>query len=329
MKNYLRIILPKVVIERLSFYLFRKQLFVQGTWPLWRAERTLRKSAKNPDTIDKKIRYKMSYDRRDFLSVFADKIAVRNYVAKCIGKEYLTSVYAILEPNSVDDFNPDTLPKSFVIKANHSSGGVIIVSEHADRHAILPKIEAQKVGFDRFLIHSDNADWILIRQILKKWFNLSYYYTPGFYPEWAYKNIKPRVIIEEYLGHQSEVLNDYRFFTFNGQCEFISTGPPYHYQGGILRDFYSVLWSKIPTRCCHYSNCETVQPRPRELDNMIRIAESLAMGTDHVRVDLYETHGGRVIFGEMTNYHNGGKFEFIPKSFNFELGKSWHPDSWY
>ena len=178
------------------------------------------------------------------------------------------------------------------------------------------------------MIHPENADWTLIRQILKGWLSSSYYYTPGFFPEWAYKNIQPRVIIEEYLGHQSKILNDYRFFTFNGKCEFISTGPPYYNQGGLLRDFYTVNWSKIPVREL-YSNCENIQPLPRDLDKMIRVAETLSIGTDHVRVDLYEHHDGRIIFGEMTNYHNGGNSEFIPKSFNFELGKSWHPESLY
>jgi hypothetical protein len=316
------------MVERLGFYLFRKQLFVQGTWPLWRAERTLRKSAENPDTFAKKIKYKMANDRRDFLSIFADKIAVRNYVATSVGKEYLTSVYAVLESQNVDDFNPEVLPKNFVIKANHGSGAVIIVSEHADRYGALPKKEAEKFGWNRILIHPDNADWTLIRQILKGWLSSSYYYTPGFFPEWAYKNIQPRIMIEEYLGHQSKILNDYRFFTFNGKCEFISTGPPYYNQGGVLRDFYTVNWSKIPIREL-YPNCENIQPRPRDLDKMIRVAETLAIGTDHVRVDLYEHHDGRIIFGEMTNYHNAGNSEFIPKSFNFELGQSWHPESWY
>jgi len=327
-KNYLRTIVPKVMVERLGFYLFRKQLFAQGTWPLWRAERTLRKSAENPDTFAKKIKYKMANDRRDFLSIFADKIAVRNYVAARVGKEYLTSVYAVLEPQNVDDFNPEVLPKNFVIKANHGSGAVIIVSEHADRYATLPKKEAEKFGWNRILIHPDNADWTLIRQILKGWLSSSYYYTPGFFPEWAYKNIQPRVIIEEYLGHKSEILNDYRFFTFNGQCEFISTGPPYHNKAGISRDFYTLNWNKIPVREL-YPNCENIQARPRNLKKMIRLSESLATGTDHVRVDLYENHDGRIFFSEMTNYHNAGNFDYIPKSFNFELGKSWHPESWY
>ena len=103
-------------------------MFGQGTWPHYKAVRTLRKSAENPDTFSKKIRYKMAYDRRNELTTFADKVAVRRYVANSVGGKYLTTLYEVLGEDSLDLLPTEKLPKNFVIKTNHGSGGVVIVS---------------------------------------------------------------------------------------------------------------------------------------------------------------------------------------------------------
>jgi hypothetical protein len=326
-KKILQSVMPTFMLERLGLFLYRTQLFNQGTWPLWRAKQTLRRKAKNPETYAQKVMYKMAYDRRDFLSVFADKVAVRNYVAARIGDRYLAKVYAILNSASIKDFDPNTLPRNFVIKVNHASGGTIIVSESATQSSPSPFKLSKSLGWERFFIHPDDFDWEKVKIIIINWLINSYYWTPGFFPEWAYKNIKPLVIIEEYLGNQVEILNDYRFFTFNGKCEFISTGAPFYHHSGVLRDFYTNEWNKIPVREL-YPNCDEIQPRPSNLDEMVRVSESLAAGIDHVRIDLYERHDG-IFFGEMTNYHNAGNSMFIPESFNYELAKSWHPETWY
>ena len=77
-----------------------------------------------------------------------------------------------------------------------------------------------------------------------------------------------------------------------------------------------------------YPNLRSSLERPRNLFEMIRVSESLAAGTDHVRVDLYSLNG-RICFGEMTNYHNAGKEIYIPESFNYAFGSSWHPEKLY
>jgi len=61
--------------------------------------------------------------------------------------------------------------------------------------------------------------------------------------------------------------------------------------------------------------------RPSALPRMIAAAQSLADGIDFVRVDFYEI-GGRVVFGELTNYPNKGLNRFQPASLDALLG-SW------
>jgi hypothetical protein len=61
---------------------------------------------------------------------------------------------------------------------------------------------------------------------------------------------------------------------------------------------------------------------------MIKVSESLARGIDHIRVDL-NSIGERTIFGELTNYSNSRREKFTPDLFNYEFGKSWHPEKLY
>jgi len=96
---------------------------------------------------------------------------------------------------------------------------------------------------------------------------------------------------------------------------------------GLERNFYTLDWKLLPVRG-EYPNCNAVLQRPSNLDEMIKVSESLSGGIDHVRVDLYSLKN-RIVFGELTNYTNGGMEKFIPDSFNYEFGSSWHPEKSY
>ena len=52
---------------------------------------------RNPRTFRDKVRYKMLRDHRALVVTFADKAAVRGYVAAVVGERYLPRVYAILD----------------------------------------------------------------------------------------------------------------------------------------------------------------------------------------------------------------------------------------
>jgi TupA-like ATPgrasp len=328
LNKVLRILLPNFILERSGFLVHRKQLFVRGTWPLWRAQKSLQKSAKEPNTFSEKILYKMAFDRRDLLATFANKLDVRRYVEEHIGREYLTDLYAVLNSKELDSFKLNDFPRNFAIKVNHASGGIILVNDRESRVKKLPnENEIISMGWSRFSIHPDNFDWNLVKLMLTKWLKMNRYWTPGHFPEWAYRDIEPKVMIEELLRNEVGEINDFRFFTFNGKCEFISTGPPFYSQSSTERNFYTLDWELIPVRG-KYPNVRSSLERPRNLDEMIRVSEFLATRTDHVRVDLYSLNQ-RICFGEMTNYHSAGAEILIPDSFNYEFGRSWRPETLY
>src|SRR5699024_10129741 len=64
--------------------------------------------------------------------------------------------------------------------------------------------------------------------------------------EWSYKDIKPRIIIEEYLESDDsrfEGINDYKFLCFNGEAEYILVDVDRH--KSQRRNIYDTSWNKL------------------------------------------------------------------------------------
>ena len=293
---------------------------IRGQYPRFLAIVILRCKTRSPQSFSEKILYKMAWDRRPLLTLVADKIAVRDYVAAQIGSSYLSHLIAI-DPSD-EEFANLILPENFVIKPNHASGAAIIVWSQ------LPKLPAAlKVNheFEKFFIPPEQFNKKDALPIIKWWLSRDYSNCSKIgYPEWAYQNITRRYYIEELLFHESELPRDYRFFMVGGQCEFISTDTPGLNQ--IIRNIYDADWNLIKVKF-KYPNGPS-ENRPSKLDEMLSIAEELSSRFDHVRVDLYLV-GSRIVFGELTNYHSGGIQIFEPTFYNFELGKNWNPSNFY
>ena len=122
----------------------------------------------------------------------------------------------------------------------------------------------------------------------------NYYYSGR---EWPYKNVKPRIIIEKLLeDDENEDLVDYKFMCFNGKvkCSFVCLNR--RSKDGLNVDFYDLKWNKMPFER-HYSNSNIVLDKPKNYDNMIKLAEKLSQEIPFVRVDFYEVKG-KIYFGE-------------------------------
>jgi hypothetical protein len=104
-----------------------------------------------PVTVNQKIRWKMLKDRNPLLTTFADKRAVRDYVAERVGPDVLTHLHAIVADPDELDF--DALPREFVLKPSHGSNGVWIVTTQAPPGGRLPA----KV-WDHGITHPDETD---------------------------------------------------------------------------------------------------------------------------------------------------------------------------
>ena len=60
--------------------------------------------------------------------------------------------------------------------------------------------------------------------------------------------------------------------------------------------------------------------KPKNFEEMLAIANKLAEGFPHVRVDLYNVNG-KIYFGELTFFVSSGFLSFYPDEYDFSWGK--------
>ena len=264
-------------------------------------------------TFREKVRYKMLRDHRPLVVTFADKAAVRDYVAKVIGNQYLPHAYAVVDDPVL--LRGITLPDAYVVKPTHGSGAAIVVSERAPRDARLPS-ERQSWVYRH--VRPEHAPREEIIRIAGHW--LQQLYGQGPNREWAYGRVPRQVIVEEMLeGSDGDVPDDYKFFVFHGRCRYVEVDSGRF--GRRTQDFYRPDWEHVPLS----GGSPWAEPRParpERLAEMIDLAERLGAETDFVRVDLYDVDG-RVVLGELTSFPAGGDSPFDPEHFNDEFGRPW------
>jgi hypothetical protein len=246
---------------------------------------------KDPSTFNEHINHKKLFDRDPLLTQLSDKYEVRQYVSDRVGPEYLTKLYCVTDTPSQFDYS--SLPHSFVIKATHGSGWNIIVTDK------------QQLDYQDTCLKMNS--WLVMN-----------YYDIG--REWCYKNIPPRIIVEEYLGEKGTFVPwDYKLFCFGGKPRFIQID--FDRFRNHTRSIYDVSWNKIDV-ALHYPSADRCPDPPRKLDEMLKVAGELSQDLDFVRVDLYEV-GSRVVFGEMTHYPGNGFEKFVPSEYDAIFGGYW------
>ena len=244
----------------------------------------------NPSTFTEKIHYRMLYDRREILTLFADKIRVRDYVADRVGEKYLTKIYQIAK--SPDEIDWSSLPERYFVKTNHGSSMNILVDAS---------------------VYGENFIKIA-KSLLHRWLHTDY---SDFCGEWCYRDIPERfVYVEEDLGSRDKRVIDWKFHVFDGKVYCFTV--------------HKERRSNFYDRNLNLLNVEQLQENfydpiifPDNMEEMFFVAERLAQGMDYVRVDLYNIEG-RIVFGEMTNYPNAGLVPFDPPEFDQKLGDQWH-----
>lgn len=175
------------------------------------------------------------------------------------------------------------MPNQFVLKCTHDSEGLVIVKDKNQ----FDKISAEKK----------------ISASLKQ----NFYYIGR---EWPYKNVKPRIIAEQYMeDHRDGELRDYKFFCFNGEPKMMFVASDRN-SGHVKFDYYDLEFNHVDLTQ-KYPNAPQPLRKPDTFDEMIKFSKVLSKGFPHVRVDWYEVDG-RLYFGELTFYHFSGFMPFNP-----------------
>ena len=246
----------------------------------------------NPTTYNEKLQWLKLYDHNPLYKKLVDKYAVKKYVSSKIGKQYVIPTLGIWE--NVNHIPFSELPEKYVLKCTHDSGSIVICNgkEKFD-------VSAAKTRLDKYMKHD-------------------FYYVGR---EWPYKELKHRIIAEEYMEDPvTDELRDYKFFCFDGKVKamFIATDRQSENRPTAF-DFYDADFNHLDIRHGH-PNASVPPQKPEKFELMKYLAEILSQGIPHVRVDFYEV-AGEVYFGEMTFFHHGGLVPFDPPEWDYTFGK--------
>lgn len=153
------------------------------------------------------------------------------------------------------------------------------------------------------------------KEKLRKSLKHNFYYIGR---EWPYKDVKPRIIAEQYMeDHTDGELRDYKFFCFDGEPKLMFCATERN-SGHVKFDYYDLEFNHVDLTQ-KYPNASRPIRKPAKFDEMIQIARKLSAGLPHIRVDLYEVDG-KVYFGELTFYHFSGFAPFRPSSWDKVFG---------
>ena len=270
------------------------------------------------DDFDRNIIYKMVWDRRLILKVMSEKVSSLQYVRRKIPE--ITFAHRFYETQDISAINWENLPRNFVIKASHGSGGVVIVHEGAPKENRLPK-QTKKFGWRRLEVHPDNFDKELAIEIFSKLLKSTY--GQGLNrggPEWGYWGNKPHVIIEDFLSLGGEM-------PMHVTCNFVRGTLMLFFWDQIFYPNLSgsrVLYSRINTPPLDIDAIASELRVPRgEIEKLIEQSSIIAGDIDYLRVDWFLSDDG-IYFNELTNYCGGGVLK--GKSYYQHLSEMWRPD---
>lgn len=262
---------------------------------------------------------KMLYDRRPLLTKVADKASARDYIAEQVGVRYLPRLLALA--SSPDGIAWSALPREFVAKVNHGSGGVVLVTDDASATEVLPPPGA-RVDWRSYRVRPEQADRRSLADLCRYWLDLDYSWTSGQRSiQWCYRDIERKVMVEELLRDaQGRAPREYRLFVIGGQVRFIQVEMTE--DGRACTPVMTPMWETLPARFLNPLPRQ-VPSRPKALLEMVQVAEALGRPLgDFLRVDLYDL-GSRIVVGELTNYPYGGRLPVRPRSFDREWARYW------
>ena len=280
--------LKRAVLYRLAPYIRNDKTFLKMKWKLY-MDYPL--NLDNPQTFNEKIQWQKLHDRKPEYTKMVDKYEAKEYVAGIIGREHIIPTIAVYD--KVEDIDFDALPNQFVLKCTHDSGGIVICKDKSklDRNAALRKLQ---MGLKTKFFYQNR--------------------------EWPYKDVKPRIIAEQYMVDESGYeLKDYKWFCFDGEPKalFIASD-----RGSATEetkfDFFDMDFQHLPFTNGH-PNASKQIVKPKGFEKMKELAGKLSKGLMQARIDFYDING-KIYFGEITFSHWSGMKPFVPREWDYKFG---------
>ena len=247
---------------------------------------------KNPVRYTEKLQYLRLYvyPKDKLVIKAASRDGARDYLKDKGYEDILIPIYGIYD--KFDDIDFDKLPDQFVLKCTHACAFNEIVRDKSKFN----KKESRKK--------------------FNKWLKTNYGNKTV---EKHYSPIKPRIIIEKYLGELDSLPTEYKIHVFNGVARsmYIVTG-----RGVDIRyNNYYIDWKEFDgSQFNGWKKREEKLPVPSNWDEMVKIAEALGKDFPFVRVDLYNING-KIYFSELTFTPAKGTLILDDDKCDFEMGE--------
>jgi len=226
-------------------------------------------------------------------SALTDKLGVREYVKSKVGEKHLIPLLAAPDTFTQEVF--DSLPASFVMKANHGCGFVKVVWDKSD------------TSFEK------------LNQLANEWLAIDFYRASR---ERHYRSIERRIFFEKLLLDRSgKIPADFKMNIF-GRAQgapIIYTGVVSDRFGDPRHDFYDAQWNRLDVVLGEYPCSVVAAPPLPNWDEVVRVATLLAEGLGYVRVDLYAPDN-EVFFGELTFTPGAGVSRFFAGPLRLRVG---------
>ncbi len=226
---------------------------------------------KHPRTFNEKLNWIKINNRNPLYTRMADKYQAKEYARECIGDEYIVPLYGVWD--RVEDIDFSALPVPCMLKSNADSCGRIVYrGGQMNASSIKKKLESQ--------------------------YPFNYYWQSR---EWPYKNIKRKIIAEQFLDNGGEIITDYKFWCFGGEPKIVYMTCK---EGKVFENFYDMDFQPVsidhgfPRRVPEFE-------KPAQFEMMKELAAKLSQGIPFVRVDFMMVQG-RIWFGECTFFDWGG-----------------------
>lgn len=247
---------------------------------------------KNPTRYTEKLQYLrlFVYPKDKEVTRCASRDGVRDYLKEKGYEDLLIPSYGIFD--KFEDIDFDKLPDQFVMKCTHACAFNLIVKD--------------KSKFDK-----EEA-----RKKFHKWLRTNYGNKTM---EKHYSPIKPRIIIEKYIGEIDSLPVEYKIHVFSGVARsmYVVTG-----RGKDIRyNNYYIDWKPFDgSQFNGWKKTDYPLKKPANWGEMVKIAENLADKFPFVRVDLYNING-KIFFGEMTFTPAKGTLILDDDRCDFEMGE--------
>lgn len=232
---------------------------------------------KDPKHLIDKIFWMELYSDVSLWTKCADKLRVREYVKDCGLIDYMPKLYGSW--NNPEEVDFDSLPNSFVIKANNGCGTVRIVK------------------------NKSILDIKSLRKKMRKWLKLPFGYSNA---QMHYTRIQPCLLAEELLQNDYYDLSpdsmvDFKVWCINGTPQSIQITYNRKKDSSHDVDLYDTNWNRMLDHLCSRAkkNTNVLFPRPDCLEEMLTVAQKLSAPFPEVRVDFYIVNNKPVI-GELT-----------------------------